>query len=151
VKKTIRTSVLCLENNSILVFKATDPKSKDNFYFLPGGKVQQKEDLLTCARREFLEETGLSLKNLFFSNHTSHYIQVWNGNENSCQTSYYIAEIDYNIPPIEIEECSYHNGIEWLPLEKLYTAFSFNKKILSDLEFLVAQGTMNGEALKLLR
>jgi hypothetical protein len=47
-----RTSVLCLENNSILVFKATDPKSKDNFYFLPGGKV---EDLLTYARREFLE------------------------------------------------------------------------------------------------
>ena len=83
-----------------------------------------------------------------FSNHTSNYIQVWNGNENSCQTSYYIAEIDYTIPPIEIEECSYHNGIEWLPLEKLYTAFSFNKKILSDLEFLIAQVSNNREALK---
>jgi len=35
-------------------------------YFLPGGGIEEREDHETCLKREFVEETGLSVKLLQF-------------------------------------------------------------------------------------
>lgn len=56
---TVAVSVLCHKNGSALLIKRAKPPYKDH-WSLPGGKVKLGEPLLAAAKRELLEETGLS-------------------------------------------------------------------------------------------
>ncbi len=54
---------ICLDGDKILLAY----QKKLNYYFLPGGHIERNESAMTALKREFIEETGVSVtvKNLF--------------------------------------------------------------------------------------
>ncbi|BDP41313.1 DNA mismatch repair protein MutT [Deinococcus aetherius] len=54
LKFSVRVAVLCVRGNYLLANTARWL----GFWFLPGGALSTSEDVLTCAAREWLEETG---------------------------------------------------------------------------------------------
>jgi len=50
--------VCIVYNGCILLVKRNTPPAKDQ-YWIPGGRVQKDELLITCAHRKALEETGI--------------------------------------------------------------------------------------------
>jgi 8-oxo-dGTP pyrophosphatase MutT (NUDIX family) len=62
MKSRVRASAVVIHNERILCIRAQDPKSKKDFFFLPGGEVEPEETSVEAAERETFEETGFSVK-----------------------------------------------------------------------------------------
>jgi len=54
--------VVFLENNKILLLKRKNTGYFDDYYGLPGGKVELHENTIECAIRETREEVGLMIQ-----------------------------------------------------------------------------------------
>ena len=55
LKFSVRVAILCVRGDHVL----TNSAESLPFHFLPGGALGTDEDTLDCARREWLEETGV--------------------------------------------------------------------------------------------
>ena len=55
MRKIIASGPVIIKDNKLLVTK----DNKDDFYKIPGGKVEENESLEECAVRELKQETGL--------------------------------------------------------------------------------------------
>lgn len=62
VKRSYCADVIATIDNKILILKQSQP-GRNNFFWLPGGRVEQWEPILRAAKRELLEETGCTSKN----------------------------------------------------------------------------------------
>ena len=58
-KKTIITARGILRHNEKILFCYN---REGNYFFLPGGKVELLEDLVSCLKREFMEECELDVE-----------------------------------------------------------------------------------------
>lgn len=58
LKRADTLQILATEGDKILVTYESQP-NKEGFYSFPGGKAEDAEDPLSCAKREMLEETGM--------------------------------------------------------------------------------------------
>lgn len=63
IRRGDSVTVLALEGNTILVNEEIQP-GRTPFLALPGGRVDKGEDIMSAARRELLEETGMVSKEL---------------------------------------------------------------------------------------
>lgn len=54
LKFSVRVAILCVRGDRLLA----NTSAALGFWFLPGGALSTGEDVLTCAAREWLEETG---------------------------------------------------------------------------------------------
>lgn len=66
-KVRITTRCFVFKDNKIVSIKYKDKGDKTGFYDLPGGKIEDGETALECAKRECIEETGIVLDNLMYS------------------------------------------------------------------------------------
>ena len=64
MKHRIRAAVIIVDGDSILLVKEKSNHPNDELYLWipPGGGIEGNESLGECARRETLEETGLSVE-----------------------------------------------------------------------------------------
>ncbi len=62
----VGTAVLIFKDSKVLLGKRKSSHGSGE-YALPGGKLDYKETLKECIRRETLEETGLLIKNIQFN------------------------------------------------------------------------------------
>jgi 8-oxo-dGTP diphosphatase len=65
MKPILATMVYCLEAGKVLLMHRNKQPNK-GLWIGPGGKVEPGESPYDCARRELLEETGLSAHRLHF-------------------------------------------------------------------------------------
>jgi len=130
MKKRIRASIVCIHNNSILVFKGVDPTTGREYWFLPGGSIEAGEKPWQCAEREALEETGYKVKALANTEIKKDYPFDWNGIKYDCTTYFYkgvLAEAFKAPPPVV--DAFYNQGAAWLPLSEAAEIFSYTAEI----------------------
>lgn len=58
----IRVAVIILNKKKILLIRRI--KNGKEYFVLPGGGVENKEDIFKAAKREIKEETGLNIKSI---------------------------------------------------------------------------------------
>ncbi len=66
MNKSIRKAAKCylVQNNKVVVTKYKKGNQKQDFYDIPGGKIEENETSEQAAIREMKEETGIVVKNL---------------------------------------------------------------------------------------
>lgn len=130
MKLRIRTSVICLHQDTLLVFKAVDPTSHENYWFLPGGKIEDRETPWACVERETLEETGYCIRAHQDSEIIKEYFHWWDGVENSCKTFFYKGTlVEPWHEPIAVVDAAYNKGAIWLPVKEALEFFTYKKEI----------------------
>lgn len=112
-KPKVGVGVIVIKDNKMLCAKRKGAHGEGTWQF-PGGHLEFKESWEECARREVMEETGISIKNIrfgtvsndIFEDENKHYI-----------TLIMIANHDTGEPQIlEPEKCA---GWEWFKWEEL--------------------------------
>jgi tRNA(adenine34) deaminase len=139
--KRIRTSVVCVHNNKVLGFLATDPFSGTKYFFLPGGAIEENETPVASAVRETWEETGYRVRVDEESAISKQYLFTWNGHEYDCMTIFYrgfLAEPYHN--PGMVKDAPYNHGPQWRNLEEVEKIFGYHPVILEAVKKLSGVG-----------
>jgi len=111
----VGVGVFVLKDGKILLGKRKNAHGKGT-WCLPGGHLEFNEELEECAKREVLEETGVSIKNIRFATITNdmfrkegkHYITI-----------FMLSDYDSGeVKVMEPEKCEKWDWFEWnnLPL-----------------------------------
>lgn len=126
----LRTSVVVLHANKLLTFFAIDPHDGREFYFLPGGLINEDETAPEAAVRECMEETGFLISVEPNTCVDKEYSFLWNGTEYECLTLFYKGRLQHSIQrPRSNEEPEYNKGVYWMPLQEVREKFSYNEVI----------------------
>lgn len=122
--------MIVIHSEKILTFRAEDPTSGKEYFFLPGGKIEDEETAPASAERETFEETGFRVNVDPKSNVDREYAFHWDGEDHSCLTIFYWATL---VSPIQspIQDASYNKGVCWIPLADVPEVFSYSPEILS--------------------
>lgn len=128
MKHRRRSSVICVADKRFLVFKARDPHSGREYFFVPGGAIEHGESAADAAHRETLEETGYSVEVDASSEIISDYTFFWNGQHVYCTTHFFRARLVGDVAA-EVHDADYNLGAEWLPIDKVEAAFSYSAEI----------------------
>jgi broad specificity phosphatase PhoE len=124
-----RASALVVAQDKILTFLAIDPHSGQEYYFLPGGKIELNETVQECVVRETLEETGYEVgahKPVILSE----YDFTWNGTDVWCRTHFVRADLksDFDKPRL-VQDADYNKGVKWILATEFASYFSYNESI----------------------
>lgn len=131
-----RTIILLLKDKKVLLQKAPETKKLfPGFYNGLGGHIERNEDILSAARREVLEESGLSCTNLKL--YGSVLIDV---NENQGILMFVFSGDDIKGELIASPEGSLH----WIDVESLDTI-----NVVEDVPELITRITQIGSSGKL--
>src|SRR5690348_16966447 len=95
----------------LLMKRAATKRIFPNQYNGLGGHLERDEDPLTGAKREILEESGLTIQNL----HLKAIYNVDAGQETGIILFVYLGESDSREITVETEE----GRLEWIPIAKL--------------------------------
>lgn len=138
----IRTSVVVIHQNKILTFHGIDPISAKEYYFLPGGLIEDHETAPQAAERETLEETGYSVSVNVGSAIDREYDFFWNGKNFHCLTVFYLAKLKSPIAKL-VTDVDYNKGTFWLDLDEIESKFSYSAEIFSAVKELVEEYKIN--------
>lgn len=130
MKSRVRSSVVVLHNDQLLTFLAVDPTSGREYYFLPGGQIEEDETAPEAAERETFEETGYKIKVEPTRNVDREYHFFWDGEDYDCLTIFYGARL-LSPFPAKVKDAPYNKGVAWIPLEDVDRVFSYSAEILS--------------------
>jgi 8-oxo-dGTP diphosphatase len=109
----IGVGVLVWRDKQILLGERLDKSSANSWQF-PGGHLENNESVIACARREVLEETGLSIKNLRHLGYTDQPFAVAQKNYITLLVS---CEYDSGeVKTLEPEKCA---GWRWFDYREL--------------------------------
>ncbi len=111
--------------------RATDPTSKQNYLFLPGGGVEPDEPHTVAAVRETLEETGYRIT-VVGEPLVLAYRFIWGGKPFDCLTSFFRGEfVDPTAAPIaRLDDDPNLHGIDWVPIDQIDKVFAYHDTIL---------------------
>ena len=126
----IRTSMVCVHEQKILVFNAIDPHSQKHYWFLPGGKIEEGEAPWVCAERETLEETGYRVAALKESQIVKEYTHEWNGHQYLSKTFFlkgFLIEVWHE--PRPVVDAAYNKGAQWMDLTDAIDYFGYCPEI----------------------
>lgn len=134
-QKRKRVSVVVVNQGKVLGFHAEDPHSKQKYFFLPGGGIEEGEDPLQTAVRETREETGYSVEIDPASKIFETYDFPWNGKVNDCETWFYLGKLT-SLEQNFKGDADYHRGVDWIPISEISQVFAYNSKIREAVETL---------------
>jgi ADP-ribose pyrophosphatase YjhB (NUDIX family) len=127
----IRASAVVFHNKSLLTYLAIDPKEGKEFYFLPGGIIEENETAPESTERKTLEETGYIVLADVDSVIDREYSFIWNGESTDCLTLFFRAKL---LTPIQqqkvIKAVNYTKKIVWMPKDEIQQKLSYSDLIL---------------------
>jgi 8-oxo-dGTP pyrophosphatase MutT (NUDIX family) len=89
---------------------------QQDFYFLPGGSLEEGENSIHCLQREFKEETSLTITmGPFLGCLECH----WQEDNQRYQEFDLIFEVNTEPPPSRIQSLESHISFYWLPLPSI--------------------------------
>lgn len=133
MKVKIRSTCLCINNNSLLLIKMKDPISGLIYWYPPGGKVEKGETPKKAVEREVYEETG-SLLNLFSDDFvTVEYSSNWCGEDFYCINYTFIGDLSSTSEEriVNIRSSVYELEQKWIEFSVLDNYLGFSPKLLA--------------------
>lgn len=116
MEKIIASGAVIIHKEKILLSK----DKKDDFYKIPGGRLEKNETLEECAIRELKEETGLNCK-LIKKLPTKYLTKNPTTKEKtSIELHHYLAKLKSK--PLNYNPYKFKNHeLIWLPLEEIHS------------------------------
>ena len=106
----IGVGVCVIKDGKILFGKRKNAHGEGSWCF-PGGHLEWNEKIEDCARREVLEETGLSIKNFRFGPYTN---DIFGKEDKHYVTLFVIADYDSGeLKLMEPEKCEKWDWFKW--------------------------------------
>lgn len=106
----IGIGVCIIKNGKVLFGKRKNAHGEGSWCF-PGGHLECDENIEDCARREVLEETGLSIKNIRFGPYTN---DIFKKENKHYVTLFVIADYDSGeLKVMEPEKCERWSWFKW--------------------------------------
>jgi 8-oxo-dGTP pyrophosphatase MutT (NUDIX family) len=125
-----RAGTVVVHDGRMLMVRLEDPVSGVTRLFPPGGRVEVGEDPAACAARETLEETGYAVAVDEATHVTVDYPYEWAGVLVPCRTHFYRARLkDGNAAPADVNDASYHRGVEWIGLDEVAATLAYHDVI----------------------
>lgn len=132
----IRSSVVCLAGNKLLVIELQDPTTQARYFSVPGGAIEAGESSLDAAERETLEETGYSVAVDPSSLTTTQYPFDWDGEVYDCTTHWYSATLKSE-SSVAVDDADYLLGHQWICVAEIDETFAYNQTIRQTIKSLV--------------
>ncbi|RLG15947.1 hypothetical protein DRN69_02215 [Candidatus Pacearchaeota archaeon] len=132
VKKIIASRLVIIEKGKLIVSR----DEKDNFYKIPGGRVEKEESLEETCVREFFEETGLE-REIIEKLHTQKlYKDPQTGEPANIEPPHYKCKL--KIPPTNYNSFEYNgHQIHWLDINEIKNG-KYN--VAPNIKFLIEKG-----------
>lgn len=125
-----RTAMICVHKDALLVCWFRDPHTGQEFYVIPGGKIEPEESARDCAERETWEETGYSVRVRGEAVDTTRYPFEWAGRVYDCVTTWFIGTLENPAAsPAPVEDAAFNLRTAWLPLDEIGDAFAYHAHI----------------------
>lgn len=106
----VGVGVLVTKNGKVLFGKRKNAHGEGSWCF-PGGHLERGEKIEDCAKREVMEETGLSIKNLRFGPYTN---DIFKKEDKHYVTLFVIADYDSGeLKLMEPERCERWDWFDW--------------------------------------
>jgi 8-oxo-dGTP diphosphatase len=106
----IGIGVLVKKEGKVLLGKRKNAHGEGSWCF-PGGHLEWNENIEDCAKREVLEETGLSIKNIRFGPYTN---DIFKKENKHYVTLFVIADYDSGeLRLMEPEKCESWDWFDW--------------------------------------
>jgi 8-oxo-dGTP diphosphatase len=109
----IGVGVCIIKDGKVLFGKRKNAHGQGDWCF-PGGHLELNENIEDCARREVLEETGLSIKNIRFGPYTNDIFEK----EGKHYVTLFVAA-DYDSGELKLMEPEKCEKWEWFDWEEL--------------------------------
>jgi 8-oxo-dGTP pyrophosphatase MutT (NUDIX family) len=139
LESRVRASVVVVHDDKILCFFAVDPTDAREFYFLPGGAIEEDETAPETAIRECREETGYEIDVDLESAVDAEYPFHWDGKDYLSFTIFYRGYlVNPEQSPEAVNDASYNKGVRWIPLSEVEACFGYTPEILQAIQKLVA-------------
>ena len=130
--KIIASGPVIIENGKLIVSK----HGKDDFYKIPGGRVEEGESLEKTCVREFFEETGLECE-IIGKLHTQRlHRNPQTGEPADIELHHYRCKLKKNITNYDSFEYNEHQ-ISWLDVKEIKQG---KYKVAPNIKFLIEKG-----------
>jgi 8-oxo-dGTP pyrophosphatase MutT (NUDIX family) len=125
-----RASTVCVAEGQLLLVRLRDPATGGIGLYPPGGRIEPGEAPVETARRETLEETGLSVHVDGETEMVVQYPFSWDGVLRDVTTHWFRATLDepFRPPPIVVD-ADYNLGALWLPIPDALDAMAIHPAI----------------------
>ena len=141
----VRSSVLCIQDNQLLVLKYQD-SSGDTFWGLPGGGVEAGETPLMAALREAEEETGYQVELMCDPGLVIEYDFLWKDMIIPCRTHWFgVRPIAGSQHQPRAGDEDYLTELRWWPLADWRQVLAGHEEIQAAMAQLLAK--MHAEGL----
>lgn len=137
MKKRTRASAVCVADRHLLAIELQDPATRETFWSVPGGEIEDGESPAQAAERETMEETGYQVSVREDSAWVNYYHFNWNARVYECETHWFLATVKA-APLAPVTDADYLLRTRWIHLDRLDEIFNYHPAILPALKRLTA-------------
>jgi len=125
-----------------ILINNSSTKWKETEWEFPKGKKNYQEHEINCALREFEEETGNDIKNLYIIENLAPFEEIFMGTNNKTyKNKYFVGQMKENINILNNFQTNEISKIEWKTLEDCLTNIRFyhfeKKQLIVNIDFML--------------